>query len=204
MSSTRLSERYGILGHVIAALLLVAAVVALRGWWAQPQRRGPSWWLLPAAAVLLVSLAALGALWPSAPWWLEAPPAATAAAGMLASVAVGGPLTVAVLRSVSGRTDLNEPGRHEAAADQVDDIVSAGEVLRGGAWIGALERTAITATLLAGWPEGLAVVLAVKGLGRYPELRQPGAAERFIIGTFTSVLWAAACAGVVALTRAAS
>ena len=43
----------------------------------------------------------------------------------------------------------------------------------------------------------------LKGLGRYPELRNPedspGAAERFIIGTFTSVLWAAACAGVLAL-----
>ncbi|HEX5532992.1 MAG TPA: hypothetical protein VFX33_04550 [Actinomycetales bacterium] len=201
MSSPPLSHLCGILGHVIAALLVASAAVALRGWWAQPQRRGPSWWLMPAAAVLLVSLAAFGALLPSGPSWWDAPAAATAAAGMLASVAVGGPLTVAVLRSVSGRTDLNQPGRHEAQADQVDDIVSAGEVLRGGAWIGALERTAITATLLAGWPEGLAVVLAVKGLGRYPELRQPGAAERFIIGTFTSVLWAAACAGVVALTR---
>jgi len=42
VSSTRLSDRYGILGHVIAALLLVAAVVALRGWWAQPQPWSPS------------------------------------------------------------------------------------------------------------------------------------------------------------------
>ena len=81
----------------------------------------------------------------------------------------------------------------------------AGHVLRGGAWIGALERVAIFATLVAGWPEGLAIVLALKGLGRYPELRaaedgvRTGAAERFIIGTFTSVLWACACAGVVAL-----
>jgi hypothetical protein len=188
---------------VIGVLLLLAAVVALRGWWTTPQQRGASWWLLPSAAVLLVCLAALGTLLPSPPWWLQAPPAATAIAGMLASVAVGGPLTVAILRSVSGRTDLNDPGRHEAASDPVGDIVRASAVLRGGAWIGALERTAITATLLAGWPEGLAVVLAVKGLGRYPELRQPGAAERFIIGTFTSVLWAAACAGVVALTRSA-
>jgi hypothetical protein len=41
------------------------------------------------------------------------------------------------------------------------------------------------------------VVLALKGLGRYPELRTDteGAAERFIIGTFTSVLWAVACTG---------
>ncbi len=183
---------------MIAALLLLAAVVALSGWRAQ---RSPLWWLLPGAAVLLVSLAALAAVLPSGPSWLDAPSAATATAGMLASVVVGGPLTVAVLRGASGHTDFNEPGRHEARTEHADDIVRAGEVLRGGTWIGALERIAITATLLAGWPEGLAVVLAVKGLGRYPELRQPGAAERFIIGTFTSVLWAAACAGVVALTR---
>ena len=45
------------------------------------------------------------------------------------------------------------------------------------------------------WPEAIAIVLAVKGLGRYPELREPGAAEQFIIGTLASVLWAAAVAG---------
>ena len=43
-------------------------------------------------------------------------------------------------------------------------------------------------------------------MGRFPDLRGDAAAggattERFIIGTFTSVLWAAACAGVVALVR---
>jgi hypothetical protein len=47
----------------------------------------------------------------------------------------------------------------------------------------------------------MAVVLAVKGVGRYPELRHPGATERFIIGTLTSVLWAAAAAGVGVLGR---
>ena len=73
----------------------------------------------------------------------------------------------------------------------------AGNILRGGAWIGSMERAAIFTTLIAGWPEGLAIVLAMKGLGRYPELKQPGAAERFIIGSFTSVLWAIACAGVL-------
>lgn len=82
----------------------------------------------------------------------------------------------------------------------------AGEVLRGGAWIGAFERVAVFASLTSGWPEGLAVVLALKGLGRYSELRgsalgadgvatSSGVAERFIIGTFASVLWACACAG---------
>lgn len=82
------------------------------------------------------------------------------------------------------------------------NMASAAAILRGGAWIGALERLAIFASLLAGWPEGLAIALGLKGLGRYPELRNQehtATAERFIIGTFTSVLWAVACAGVVTL-----
>jgi hypothetical protein len=109
------------------------------------------------------------------------------------AIAGGGPLTALVFDLV----DRREP--------PAESLERAGHVLRGGAWIGALERVAIFATLVAGWPEGLAVVLALKGLGRYPELRaaedgvRTGAAERFIIGTFTSVLWACACAGVVAL-----
>ena len=77
---------------------------------------------------------------------------------------------------------------------------AVGEGLRGGAWIGALERLAIVTTLVAGWPEGVAVVLAVKALGRYPELRvaeRQGAAEGFIIGTLVSILWAVACAYVI-------
>jgi hypothetical protein len=39
----------------------------------------------------------------------------------------------------------------------------------------------------------------VKGLGRYAELKAPAAAERFIIGTLASLLWAAACVGCILL-----
>jgi hypothetical protein len=83
-------------------------------------------------------------------------------------------------------------------------VSRASTVLRGGAWIGALERLGVYAALVAGWAPGLAVVLAVKGLGRYPELRNQedtGVAERFIIGTFTSVLWAVACAALTLPVR---
>lgn len=96
----------------------------------------------------------------------------------------GGPLTAAV---------LDRAGQPPAAAIEKPD--EASDVLRGGAWIGVLERAAMSATLLAGWPAGIPVVLAVKGLGRYPELRHPGASERFIIGTLVSLLWAAAATG---------
>lgn len=74
----------------------------------------------------------------------------------------------------------------------------ADEPLRGGRWIGRLERLAVFASLLAGFPEGVAVVLAVKSLARYPELRATDSAiaEKFIIGTFTSVLVAAGLAGL--------
>ena len=111
------------------------------------------------------------------------------------AVAGGGPVTATVLWLVD-------------RGSRRDDMDDAGEVLRGGAWIGAFERAAVFATLAAGWPEGLAVVLALKGLGRYSELRGSsgasaspagpqagGVAERFIIGTFSSVLWACAVAG---------
>jgi hypothetical protein len=89
-----------------------------------------------------------------------------------------------------------------AFVEDPDKVRDAGAVLRGGAWIGALERLGVYVALVAGWAPGLAIVLAVKGLGRYPELRSQedtGVAERFIIGTFTSVLWAVACAGVTVL-----
>ena len=75
-------------------------------------------------------------------------------------------------------------------------------ILRGGTWIGALERLALTTAMVAGWPEALAAIVAVKAFARYPELKAgptTGATERFIIGTFASVLWSLACAGVTVL-----
>jgi len=78
---------------------------------------------------------------------------------------------------------------------------SAEKVLSGGMWIGILERLAVTGTLLAGYPAGIALVIAVKGLGRYPELKdRPAVSERFVIGTLASLVWSA---GLGALARAA-
>lgn len=117
------------------------------------------------------------------------------------AVAGGGLITVFCFRIVDRGDRARPPLPPPAPAD--DDtggsVEAAGSTLRGGAWIGALERVAVFSGLLAGWKEAIAIVLAVKGLGRYPELKngnRPAVAERFIIGTFVSVLWACACAGV--------
>jgi len=104
------------------------------------------------------------------------------------AVAGGSAVTTSVFETIDARVE-----------DESESMEAAGEILRGGTWIGALERFAVYGSLVVGYPAGVAYVLAVKGLGRYPELRagnRPGAAERFIIGTLVSVIWAALCAYV--------
>jgi hypothetical protein len=70
-------------------------------------------------------------------------------------------------------------------------------VLRGGTTIGLLERFATAAAIIAGFPEAIAVVVGIKGVGRFTELNEAEARERFIIGTLVSLIWACACAALV-------
>lgn len=173
---------------LLTVLLGCAFAVSLPGWW----QRALVWPAISTGVlvVVLVLAARTGSV--------ERPAVIVCTAlALLASTGGGGPLTATVLRLASASTAPRapEPGKPNPTPPE--------DLLRGGAWIGALERLAVTTALIAGWPEGIAVVLAVKGLARYPELRAPGAgaSERFIIGTFTSVLWASACAVIVLLVR---
>lgn len=75
--------------------------------------------------------------------------------------------------------------RVDASADETEP-----ELLRGGAWIGALERIAVTLGLILAQPLLIPVVVAVKGLGRFSELKTSSASEKFVIGTLASFLWA--------------
>jgi hypothetical protein len=144
----------------------------------------------PWGAAVLTALLAVGAVlgW-AADGASDGVVQAAAVAAVLAAVAGGGPVATSVLRAA------------DPAAVGVIGGPQDPEILRGGAWIGVLERAAVAGTLLAGWPEGLAVIVAVKGLGRFAELRVPAAAERFILGTLASALWAAGCVGVAVLLR---
>ena len=77
--------------------------------------------------------------------------------------------------------------------------VTETEVLRGGTTIGYLERLSVVIALIAGYPEAIAIVVAVKGVGRFSELAAAEARERFIIGTLASLLWACVVGALVRL-----
>lgn len=190
-------------GTLLLVLLTFGVATGLLAWLAPAARR--IW--APATLLLLVAAGAVAATPSSVDVESGGATVVLVVLGGLLAIVGGGPLTALVFDLVDRRERPAAAGHGADPPDTSlgDAITSAGHVLRGGAWIGALERVAIYAALVAGWPAGLAVVLAVKGLGRYPELRagedgvRTGAAERFIIGTFASVLWACACAGVVLL-----
>ena len=126
---------------------------------------------------------------------------------LIVSVVGGWYVTRGVLalaaRSVAAETPPPDPATPGAPAEPPPGPTSARAVaaLRGGTWIGFLERFAVTGLVLAGDATGVALVVAIKGLGRYPEIREnPEASERFVIGTLASLLWSG---GLGLLGRAA-
>jgi len=132
-------------------------------------------------------------------------------AGLVLAVIGGGPVALLALQLATQNSV--SPGSHggilvgteqPAGPDAPGtDIPPAAvhEVLRGGLTIGVLERLAVTGAILAGFPEALAVVVAIKGVGRFTELASGEARERFIIGTLASLIWACACAILVSLAQ---
>lgn len=144
--------------------------------------------------------------------WVFVAQSAIVAACFAVAVFAGTPVVKRLLHRIENREQLSPPAPRpeltvggeplsEIPAPQgggVPGLTAAGEQLQGGYWIGLLERAALFACVLSGFPAGIAVVLGVKGLGRYPELRTPTGSkgELFIIGTFSSMLWASLWAGL--------
>jgi hypothetical protein len=162
---------------VIIALILLGVVAILPS---ATTRLRPDSWAPPAVQLTLLAIA--GGLAPLHHHLTGFPRAAAVVLGVAAAAGGASPVVRAVFRLA---------GRSQSSALRPQNV------LRGGGVIGVLERTSVAAAILAHWPAGIAIVLAVKGLARYPELRDAKVSEQFIIGTFTSVLWAAGCAGVV-------
>ncbi|AXA97562.1 hypothetical protein [Microbacterium sp. PM5] len=170
-----------------AALILV--VISLR------RPRGPV--LIAAAAIVLLALVALSILPARLPVLASA---VLAVLGTALAIVGGNPFTRWVLTIADGGRTAEGPrggilvemmsGRDSAA-------VREEEILRGGTTIGYLERACAALGILAGFPGAVAIVVALKGVGRFTELATPAARERFIVGTMASLLWACAVAGVV-------
>ncbi|KXP05976.1 hypothetical protein HWD35_01570 [Tsukamurella tyrosinosolvens] len=191
---------------VVIALLLAATVAGVLA--ARRGSHGTAGLVWAAAPAVLLGAAAAVAL--AAPAATGFGLAAVRVAAVLAAMTGGSALVTAAF-ALAGATGQDEPDGEPdrdaapadgepadgapAGGDPADEPVPASP-LRGGLAIGVLERAAIAVCVLANFGGGLAVIVAAKGLARYPELRHPGAAEQFIIGTFVSVLWAVACAGV--------
>jgi hypothetical protein len=185
-----------------SALMLALTAAATLSVLAYLRPRAAFLWF--AAGTLAIALMAAATI--SEPSGLGFAPLVTVL-GFTAAVFGGSPAAATALNVAMGGTVA--PGLHggiivteRPTADEQRKGIVAGarrEVLRGGLTIGILERVATAGTIIAGFPEGLAIVVAVKGVGRFTELEAPEARERFIIGTFASLIWACAAALVVHL-----
>ena len=122
--------------------------------------------------------------------------------GTCLAILGGNPVTRRVLEiATHGRVEEGDNGgillRAPSLAAGSEGAVR--EVLRGGTTIGYLERVAVALGIIAGFPEAIAVIVALKGIGRFSELASAEARERFIIGTLASLVWACIVAAVVRL-----
>lgn len=185
-----------------SALMLSLTAAAVFSVLAYLRPRAAFMWF--AAGTLGVALMAAATI--SEPSGLAFAPLVTIL-GFTVAVFGGSPAATTALNLAMGGSVA--PGIHggiivterPSAEEQRHGVVAGArrEVLRGGLTIGVLERVGSAGAIIAGFPEALAIVVAVKGVGRFTELESPEARERFIIGTFASLIWACAAALVVHL-----
>lgn len=162
-----------------------AVVLALLAWSAK------SMWVIGSAAACLLCAIIVASL--PGPGSVPILAILLTLAGVALGVIGGGPAATASLELATRGSVPNGPHGGIMVENQPR------EVLRGGLAIGLLERLAVAATIVAGFPAALAVIVAVKGVGRFTELDAAEARERFIIGSFVSLIWATASAAVVVL-----
>lgn len=194
------------LGLGVLPSLLVLMVPLAWGAWAAVAE-GP-WHVLGR---WLMGLAALGlcmALGESAAGRIAAP---AAAAGVL--LLLSGPANEAVtvlLELARGSRDTHRAGPNGSGEPGRSGAGSVGEgallrpaVMRGGRWIGPLERILIVLLVATGATEAVAAVVAAKGVIRFPEINKDEdgqKAEEFLVGSLAS--WGLAAIGVILIRSA--
>lgn len=105
-------------------------------------------------------------------------------------------LTVSANGLVRAALRQDGPGEQPAPAE--------GSQLKGGRWIGPLERITLTGLLVTGAYPVAAGLIAAKGIVRFPEIqadqKNGNKAEYFLVGSFVSWTVAMAAAGLLYLT----
>ena len=185
-----------ILGIILwsALLLLLCAAILLA---IVASRKGKHWFVVPCVALVAIAI-----IWAASGGAATAPTSAFLIAAatllLLLGVVAGSPLVTLVL-ALAGGGGVSLGLHGGILVSDNSQTPAAREILRGGATIGYLERLAIIGSALAGQFAAVAVIVAIKGLGRYSELENSAARERFIIGTLVSLIWAAACVAPIVL-----
>jgi len=110
--------------------------------------------------------------------------------GVTVAVLGGNPVARRVLEIAAGTRVRETADGGIIVTGDAQDGSPARTLMRGGTVIGYLERLASVVAIVVGYPEAIAVVVAIKGIGRFSELGEPEARERFIVGTLASLVWA--------------
>ncbi|NYF99335.1 hypothetical protein [Janibacter cremeus] len=208
----------GLLTTTSGWLLVALATVSLAAWllvsgWALTRDRGHVIALSTLAGGLVAQLAlagwapqAGGALarwitWADLPWSPE-PGRALLIAGLALVQLSTGNLIVRLVLISTGAMAPGPPIDRTQAADRAQEPDQPSDTLKGGRLLGPLERIFILGLGLAGQVTAAGIVIAAKGLIRWPELRsyaRPGSAggrhsdidtvtEYFLVGSFVSWL----------------
>lgn len=184
----------------IVVFLSLCAALLLTAMSARRPRAAP---LLAAGSLVTLCLILVAVLpWNVPPLW-----GAVLALLVVALATVGGNPVVRWVLAVADGGGTHDGPRggilvERAEASDPSPVALPGqqvEILRGGTTIGYLERLAAALSIIAGFPAAIAVIVALKGIGRFAELSTPAARERFIVGTLASLLWACVAGGVAYL-----
>lgn len=182
-----------ILSAVIVAVLAVVLILSLMG------LRRPSTPIVAVTGALVGAAVIMVVILPPATAPILGFP--LAALGFAVATIGGNPFTRRALEIATGkRVRETEDGGILIIAAHDADPAHTRTLMRGGRVIGHLERVCTVIAIAVGFPEAIAAIIAVKGIGRFPELAEPEARERFIIGTLASLLWAGAIGTVVRLS----
>ncbi|MFJ4046622.1 hypothetical protein ACIPV2_12860 [Microbacterium sp. NPDC089987] len=182
-----------VLASIILIVLVIVLVLSLLG------VRTPSTATMAVCAVLLV--AAVTIVIVVHPIAMPAIGVPMTVIGIGAATLGGNPFTRRALDIATGKRVRETPdGGILIVAAQHADPADVRTLMRGGTVIGYLERICTVLAIAVGFPEAIAAIIAVKGIGRFPELGEAEARERFIIGTLASLLWAGAIGLILRLS----